>query len=181
MRGRSIYSTRLYNVCTAIDTWTSRSTTQRRASLTSGATAGGDNCRMQHQGAMISDGSSLLFFSYIFSPFSLSPHGHRLPDLFICLSVCLVRVYIVIPCSVNGNFCVGLSPTLVAPGLLMCQRSYLSTWYESLDAFSGDMLGYHSFSNLSDLVAIDFGTLWRLNILAFEIRGIVRFSFIFFG
>lgn len=31
-----------------------------------------------------------------------------------------------------------------------------------------------------DLVAIDFGTLWRLNTLAFEIRGIVRFSFIFF-
>lgn len=53
----------------------------------------------------------------------------------------------------------------------MCQRSYLSTWYESLDAFSGDMLGYHSFSNLSDLVAIDFGTLGRLNTLAFEIRG----------
>lgn len=50
----------------------------------------------------------------------------------------------------------------------MCQRSYLSTWYESLDAFSGDMLGHHSFSNLSDLVAIDFGTLGRLNTLAFE-------------
>lgn len=82
----------------------------------------------------------------------------------VYLSVCLVRLYIVIPCSVNGNFCVGLSPTLVAPGLLMCQRSYLSTWYESLDVFSGDMLGYHTFSNLSNFVAIDFGTFSPLNI-----------------
>jgi len=59
---------------------------------------------MQHQGAMIS--------ARVLSSFLLSHLSHLCGNhLIIYLSVYLVRLYVVIPCSMNGSSCVGRSLT----------------------------------------------------------------------